>query len=56
MLNIDNADITIPDIFSSHGKFRRHKEAVVCGSVRRTWGSFNENMNRVANALSLIPN
>jgi acyl-CoA synthetase (AMP-forming)/AMP-acid ligase II len=51
VLNIDNADITIPDIFSSHGKFHRHKEAVVCGSVRRTWGSFNENMNRVANAL-----
>lgn len=51
MLPIDHAEITIPDIFSSHGKFRKHQEAVVCGSVRRTWGDFNDNMNRVANAL-----
>ena len=51
MLSLDHAEITIPDIFSSHGKFRKHQEAVVCGSVRRTWGDFNDNMNRVANAL-----
>lgn len=51
MLSIDNANITIPDIFTSHGQFRRHKEAVVCGPVRRSWGDFNDNMNRVANAL-----
>jgi long-chain acyl-CoA synthetase len=51
LLSLDHAEITIPDIFSSHGKFRKHQEAVVCGSVRRTWGDFNDNMNRVANAL-----
>ena len=51
MLTLDHADITIPDIFTSHGRFRRNKEAVVCGPVRRTWGDFNDNMNRVANAL-----
>ncbi len=51
MLSLDYAEITIPEIFSSHGKFRKHHEAVVCGSVRRTWGDFNDNMNRVANAL-----
>ena len=51
MLSLDYAEITIPEIFSSHGKFRKHQEAVVCGSVRRTWGDFNDNMNRVANAL-----
>jgi acyl-CoA synthetase (AMP-forming)/AMP-acid ligase II len=51
LLSLDHAEITIPEIFSSHGKFRKHQEAVVCGSVRRTWGDFNDNMNRVANAL-----
>ncbi len=51
MQSIDHADITIPDILSSHGKFRRHQEAVVCGGVRRCWGDFNDQMNRVANAL-----
>jgi len=51
LLSLDYAEITIPEIFSSHGKFRKHQEAVVCGSIRRTWGDFNDNMNRVANAL-----
>jgi len=51
LLSLDYAEITIPDIFSSHGKYRKHQEAVVCGSVRRTWGDFNDNMNRIANAL-----
>lgn len=51
MLTIDSAEITIPDVFSSHGRMRRNKEAVICGPVRRTWGDFNDNMNRVANAL-----
>lgn len=48
---LDNAEITIPDVFNSHGRFRRNQEAVVCGPVRRKWGDFNDNMNRVANAL-----
>ena len=51
LLSLDHSEITIPEIFSSHGKFRKNQEAVVCGSVRRTWGEFNDNMNRVANAL-----
>jgi len=51
LLSLDHAEITIPEIFSSHGKFRKYQEAIVCGSVRRTWGEFNDNMNRVANAL-----
>ena len=51
MLSLDHAEITIPDIFNSHGKFRKHQDAVVCGAVRRNWGDFNDNMNRVANAL-----
>ena len=51
MLSLDHAEITIPDILSSHGKFRKDQDAVVCGAVRRNWGDFNDNMNRVANAL-----
>ena len=51
MRSIDHADITIPDILSSHGKFRRYQEAVVCGDVRRCWGDFNDQINCVANAL-----
>lgn len=54
MNTIDNAEIIIPDIFSSHGRYRRDREAVVCGNVRRCWGDFNDNMNRVANALAGI--
>ena len=51
LLTLDYAEILVPEIFSQHGQFRKHQEAVVCGSVRRTWGDFNDNMNRVANAL-----
>ncbi len=54
MLELDDAHIFIPDIFTSHGTFKRHQEAVVCGAVRRTWGDFNDNMNRVANALRAL--
>ena len=51
MKQLDTADILIPDVFNSHGTYRRDQEAVVCADVRRSWGDFNDNMNRVANAL-----
>ena len=51
MQSIDPADITIPDILTRHGAFRRHQEAVVCGEVRRLWGDFDDRINQVANAL-----
>ena len=51
MHTLDDAQIFIPDVFTSHGRFKRQQEAVVCGAVRRNWGEFNDNMNRVANAL-----
>jgi long-chain acyl-CoA synthetase len=51
---LDTSDIMIPDVFNSHGTYRRDQEAVVCGDVRRCWGDFNDNMNRVANALLQI--
>lgn len=54
MKQLDTADIMIPEVFNSHGTYRRHQDAVVCGGVRRSWGDFNDNMNRVANSLLQI--
>lgn len=54
MKQLDTADIMIPDVFNSHGTYRRDQEAVVCGDARRCWGDFNDNMNRVANGLQQI--
>jgi acyl-CoA synthetase (AMP-forming)/AMP-acid ligase II len=48
---LDDPQVFIPDLFSSHATYFPDREAVVCGAVRRTWGPFNRNMNRVANAL-----
>ena len=48
---LDDAQMLIPDVLESHGIYFRHKEAVVCGNVRRNWGDFNRNTNRVANTL-----
>lgn len=50
-LQIDDAQVFLPDLMATHAKFQPHKEAVVCGAVRRTWGDFDRNMNRIANRL-----
>lgn len=50
-MGLDHADIMIPDIFATHGTFKPEREAVVCGPVRRNWGDFSANTNRVAHAL-----
>ncbi|MEO1192856.1 MAG: AMP-binding protein [Pseudomonadota bacterium] len=51
MPQLDDPQVILPDLWASHARFYPNKEAVVCGEVRRTWGDFNANMNRVANAL-----
>ncbi|MCA8900564.1 MAG: acyl--CoA ligase [Hyphomonas sp.] len=38
------------DVFRLHGKWRRTREAVICGDQRLTWGDFNTRLNHVANA------
>lgn len=48
---LDTAHLCVPDVFTRHGRDRAQQEAVVCGEVRRNWGDFNANMNRVANRL-----
>jgi acyl-CoA synthetase (AMP-forming)/AMP-acid ligase II len=49
--HLDDPQTFIPDVFASHAAFNPRKEAVVCGTVRRSWGDFDRNINRVANAL-----
>ena len=51
MERLDDPQVFIPDLFASHATYFPDKEAVVCGPVRRTWGDFDANVNRVANAL-----
>jgi acyl-CoA synthetase (AMP-forming)/AMP-acid ligase II len=51
VLQLDDPQTFIPDVFASHAAFSPQKEAVVCGPVRRAWGDFDRNINRVANAL-----
>lgn len=52
MTRLDDAQVFIPDVVASHARFQPRKEAVVCGDVRRTWGEFDANASRVANALA----
>lgn len=51
MDTIDNAQVFLPELWATHAKFNPNKEAVVCGNVRRSWGDFDANMSRIANAL-----
>ena len=48
---LDDTSVLIPDVFEVHGRSQPDKDAVVCGPVRRSWGDFVANINRVANAL-----
>ncbi|MCR9221466.1 MAG: AMP-binding protein [Alphaproteobacteria bacterium] len=48
---LDDPQVYLPDLFATHARFYPSKEAVVCGPVRRTWGDFDANISRVANAL-----
>src|SRR5512146_3214193 len=48
---LDDAHTVIPDVIRSHATYFPEKEAVVCGSVRRSWKDFGRNVDRVGNAL-----
>jgi len=41
----------LPEILALHGRWRSHREAVVCGARRESWGEFTRSLNRFANAL-----
>ena len=51
---LDDTSVLIPDVFEVHARSQPDKDAVVCGAVRRTWGDFNANINRVGNALAAL--
>ena len=48
---LDDPQVFIPDLIANHARFQPNKEAAVCGDVRRSWGEFDRNISRVANAL-----
>ena len=51
MKTIDDAQVYLPELWATHARFSPDKEAVVCGEVRRSWRDFNNNLNRIANAV-----
>lgn len=51
MDRLDDPHVLIPDILASHAAYHPRREAVVCGPVRRSWGDFGANIDRVARAL-----
>ncbi len=51
MTAIDDANVFLPDLWSTHARFSSEKDALICGDRRRSWGEFDKNMSRIANAL-----
>ncbi|USG63140.1 acyl--CoA ligase [Sneathiella marina] len=51
MSSIDDAQVFLPELWATHAKFNPNKEAIICGDERRSWGDFDSNMSRIANAL-----
>ena len=51
MTGLDDPQVFIPELFASHARYFPDRPAVVVGEVRRTWGEFDRNISRVANAL-----
>jgi acyl-CoA synthetase (AMP-forming)/AMP-acid ligase II len=50
LLPFSRRDPLLPEILSLHGRWRRSKEAVVCGEERLSWGAFDQRLNQVAHA------
>ncbi len=44
----------LPEIFALHGKWRGHKEAVICGEDRWTWSQFCAANHRFAHGLAAL--
>jgi len=50
MTHYSLSDPLLPDILQLHGTWRSGRDAVICGSERLDWGTFNGRLNQVANA------
>ena len=48
---VDDSQVYLPDLFATHARFQPEREAVICGSVRRTWRDFDAAISRVAHGL-----
>ncbi|WP_372675116.1 class I adenylate-forming enzyme family protein [Aquicoccus sp.] len=48
---LDDPQVYLPDLFATHARHYRDKDAVICGDHKRSWGDFVSNINRVANYL-----
>ncbi|MDF2368493.1 MAG: class I adenylate-forming enzyme family protein [Sneathiella sp.] len=48
---IDDTNVFLPDLWSTHATFSPEKDALICGDERRSWGDFDKNMSRIAHAL-----
>jgi acyl-CoA synthetase (AMP-forming)/AMP-acid ligase II len=51
MTGLDDPQVFITELFASHARYFPDRPAVVVGDVRRSWGEFDRNISRVANAL-----
>src|SRR6478609_3596327 len=50
MDRLDETDVYLPDLWSTHAETQPDKPAIVCGDITHSWGQFDRSMNRVANA------
>jgi acyl-CoA synthetase (AMP-forming)/AMP-acid ligase II len=51
MTAIDDAHVTLPEIWATHARFSPNKIAAICGEDRLSWGEFDAGTARVANLL-----
>jgi len=42
MHSFDASSPLLPEILALHGRWRRHRDALVCGDERQDWGAFTE--------------
>ena len=54
MVQLDDSNAFLPDIWKGHARHFPNREAVVCGHSRVTWRDFNVGLNRVANGLTAM--
>jgi acyl-CoA synthetase (AMP-forming)/AMP-acid ligase II len=51
MSEFDSPAPLLPEILALHGRWRRGREALVCGDLREDWGAFMASVHRFAAAL-----
>lgn len=49
--SLDQPRVNISDVLAVHGRHKAQRPAVVCAGETRSWGAFDANISRIANAL-----